>query len=199
MSHSAGYLLPALDRPVEALVLVREPVDRVLSFYYYKRRRPDEPEGSGRKEDFFPLEQVYTATDEDRTRIKRPARLEAWEQFFNWQSRALLSVFHDVSGLAYSGEPPPDADFWRGRLRRLVEEVFFAGVQDRFEEYAGQLCGRLGWRPFVPTSKVNDARPPTAQISAELLEAIRRFNWLDLELYELCRELQLQRGAGGAV
>src|SRR5207249_5875597 len=37
MSHSGGYVLPALDRPAEALVLVREPVDRILSHHYFQR------------------------------------------------------------------------------------------------------------------------------------------------------------------
>ncbi len=195
MSHSAGYLLPALDRPVEALTLVREPVDRVLSFYYYKRRRPREPEGSRRTEDFFPLERVYATDAEERARLVRPARLESWDQFHNWQSRALLSVFHDVSGLAYSDAPTPDADVWRGRLRTLVEEVFFAGVQGRYRQYVDLLAQRYGWRPVVASSKVNERRPALDEVPGELRETIRAHNWLDAELYELCETVQLRREA----
>jgi hypothetical protein len=195
MSHSAGYLLPTLDRPVETLVLVREPVDRVLSFYHYKRRRPSDQPDSRRTEEFFRLEDVYAVDEADRARLVRPARLESWEQFFNWQSRCLLSVFHDVSGLAFSEGPSSDADLWRARLRELVEDVFFVGVQDRFAEYVELLARRLGWRAFVPHSKRNERRPPLSEDSAELREKILAYNWLDAELYDLCRALQGQREA----
>ena len=193
MSHSAGYLLPALDRPAEALTVIREPVDRVLSFYYYKRRRPHEPAGSRRTEAFLTLEEVYATGEEERARAKRPARLESWDQFHNWQSRCLLSVFHDVSGLAYSAGPTPDADEWRARLRALVEGPFNAGVQDRFAEYVDLLARRFGWRPVVVRSKRNEARPQDEAVSAGLRETILAHNWLDAELHELCRELQLGR------
>jgi hypothetical protein len=181
MSHSAGYLLPALDRPAEALVLVREPVDRTISYYHAKRRRraPNKP--------FRSLEEIFA----DAALVR--SRPEAWEQFFNWQSRCLLSVFHDVSALPVSAGPPADADVWRGRLRELVDRVFVVGVQDRFAEYVGGLAARLGWRAFVPRSKVNAARPAVAELDPELVETIRAYNWLDHELYTLARAAQTRR------
>jgi len=187
MSHYAGYLLPALDRPVEALVVVREPVDRVLSFYWEKRRnalRRKEP-GTG----FNLMEKVY----ETPSRGRPP---QAWPQFFNWQSRCLLSVFHDISALPASPGPPPDADLWRGRLRELVEGTFFVGVQDRFDRYVELVGRRLGWQQTQAARKgVNKDRPPLEESSPELRELIADRNWLDVELYELCREVQLRREA----
>jgi hypothetical protein len=183
MSHLAGYLLPALDRPAEALVLVREPVDRTISYYHVKRRRrnPDKP--------LVTLEQLYASDPGERD-----ARRDRWEQFFNWQSRCLLSVFHDVSDLPTTAGPSPDADLWRGRLRELVEgEVFLAGVQDRFPAYVEELARRFGWKAFVPQSKVNPHRPALSEVSAELRETILAHNWLDAELYELCRAAQERR------
>ena len=185
MSHSAGYLLPALDRPADALVLVREPVDRVLSFYHEKRRNflrgkdPDTP--------FNLLEAVYSPPT-----AKGPP--QAWPQFYNWQSRSLLSVFHDVSSLPATAGPPPDADLWRNRLRELVDGVFLVGVQDRLSQYIDSLAGRLGWtNPFVPQSGVNRHRPPLSEASTEAREQILEFNWLDAELYDLCSEAQDRR------
>ena len=197
MSHSAGYLLPALDHPAQALVLVREPVDRVLSFYYYKRRRPREPEGSRRTEDFFSLEQIYATDASERARLVRPARLESWEQFYNWQSRSLLSVFHDVSELEFSEGPSADADLWRARLRELVENVFYAGVQDRFNEYLELLARRFEWQVFAAASKVNERRPAAVDVPEGLRRTIRTFNWLDAELHELVRDIQVRREREG--
>jgi hypothetical protein len=184
MSHSAGYLLPALDRPAETLVLVREPLDRVLSFYWEKRRNaarrrgPDAP--------FNLLEKVYATPP--------PARLpQSTPQFFNWQSRCLLSVFYDVSGLPMTGTPPPDADLWRERLHELVERVFLVGVQERFGEFVESLAGRFGWDAFVPQRGVNKDRPPLEEASADVRETILACNWLDTELHELCRQTQERR------
>jgi hypothetical protein len=181
MSHWAGYLLPALDRPAEPLALVREPVDRTLSYYHFKQRRrgPERP--------LEPLEQLYETG--------AGGRPELMTQLCNWQSRALLSVFHDVSELEHSAGPSVDADVWRERLRDLVEHVFLVGVQDRFEQYVSALVRRYGWKALVPHSKVNPQRPPLSEVSSELRETILAHNWLDAQLYELCREVQKQREA----
>jgi hypothetical protein len=189
MSHSAGYLLPALDRPAETLVVVREPVDRVLSFYWEKRRNflkrrdPNTP--------FNLLEMVYATPP-----ARRPP--QSWRQFFNWQSRSLLSIFHDVSELPSTAGPSPDADLWRSRLRELVEGgTVFVGVQDRLDRYVDSLARRFGWETtFVPQRGVNRHRPRLSQSSVgEEREKILAYNWLDAELYELCREIQTRREA----
>ena len=185
MSHWAGYLLPSLDRPADTLAFVREPVDRTLSYYYYKQRRrgPERPQR--------PLEELYERGAAGS--LGKPGD-ERWDQLCNWQSRALLSVFHDVSTLGHSAGPARDADLWRERLRDLVERVYLVGVQDRFEQYLDLLASRFGWRSFIPQSKVNPQRPAAA-VAPDLRRTILAYNWLDSELYELCRSLQLRREA----
>ena len=177
MSHLAGYLLPALDQPVDALVLVREPVDRTVSYWHAKERRR-----AGRKP-MAPLEEIYG-------REPDPKRRERWEQFFNWQSRALLSVFHDTAELPLV--PDASAGLWRERLRELLGSVYRAGVQDRFDDYVDSLARRYGWTPSAPHSKVNPNRPPVSELADELRARILEANWLDAELYRLAREAQAQ-------
>jgi len=187
MSHSAGYLLPTLDRPVETVVLVREPVDRVLSFFHEKRR--NYLRGQDKGSPFNLLEAAYSPSPE-----KGPP--QAWPQFYNWQARSLLSVYHDISRLPASEGPPPDADVWRERLRALVDDVFIIGVQDRFADFVAWLGRRHGWtNPFVPQSGVNRHRPPMEETPAEVREQILAHNWLDTELYELSAQAQERREA----
>jgi hypothetical protein len=184
MSHTAGYVVPALDRPVEALVLVRGPVDRVLSFYFHKRRnhlRRRGPDAS-----FNLLERVY-----ETPFPQRPPR--AWQQFFNWQSRVLLSIYHDISAFPVSAGPSPDADLWRARLRDLVEGTFFVGVQDRLEQYVGLLARRYGWQAFVPHDKPNPQPRASEGVPADVRDTILAHNWLDAELHQLCRQIQERR------
>jgi hypothetical protein len=177
MSHWAGYLLPALDRPVDALVLVREPVDRTLSYYWFKQRR------RGQERPLEPLDRLYELRGNRSDGEQRPG---LWAQLCNWQSRALLSVFHDTSQLEHSAGPSADAALWRERLRDVVDRVYTVGVQDRFGDYLDVLAQRYGWETFEPRSKVNPVRP-AEEVSAELRETILAHNWLDSELYELAQ------------
>ena len=187
MSHWAGYLLPALDRPADALVLVREPVDRTLSYYWFKQRRrgPERP--------LEPLDRLYELRGNRSDGVERPG---LWDQLCNWQSRALLSPFHDTSALGHSAGPSPDADVWRGRLSDLVERVYLVGVQDRFPQYLERLEQRYGWEIFEPRNKANPLRP-AEEVSPELRETILAYNWLDAELYQLCSDAIKERTGSG--
>jgi hypothetical protein len=186
MSHWAGYLLPALDRDADALTLVREPVDRTLSYFFHKQRQ--HPEWS--------LDSLERLADE--------RGLPEWREqgdgklldrlFNNWQSRALLSIFHDVSTLEHAAGSPAERELWRKRLRELVDQVFLVGVQDRFEQYAAMLARRYDWQDvLVPHAKVNPQRPSSPAVSSGLRAAILDHNWLDRELHELSRRSQIER------
>jgi hypothetical protein len=181
MSQTAGYLMPALDRPADLLALVREPVDRVLSYHYdHKRRQPRTARP------LAALQDTYARAEEIA-----PGSPAHWE-YFNGQSRRLLSIYYDVTQLPFTAGPGPDADLWRNRVRHIVDSVFLLGVQDRFTQYISGLARRYGWRPFVPRGKVNGARPAVFDASA-LWETVLSYNWLDAELYELARQAQVRR------
>lgn len=185
MGHTAGYLLPSLDRPFEALLLVRDPLARVLSYHFdHKHRRP--------RADVEPVAALARVYDEAEGRP--PERAKVWE-YFNGQSRHLLSVFDEPRALPVTAGPPPDAERWRERMRALVGDVFLAGVQERFADYVDELAARHGWRPFVPRGKANPRRPPADALPARLRETIVAYNWLDAELHELARAAQERRAA----
>jgi hypothetical protein len=189
MSHWAGYLLPALDRDVDALTLVREPVDRALSYYFHKQRQ--HPEWS-----LASLERL--ADQRALPDWRRHAQGELLDRLFNnWQSRVLLAIHHDASTLDAVTASSDEADLWRQRLRKLVSDVFLIGVQDRFEQYVGHLARRYGWHEvLVPRAKVNPQRPSSPAVSAGLREAVLTHNWLDRELHELSRQAQIDRESG---
>jgi hypothetical protein len=82
--QSANYLLPVLEgRPVAAFTVVREPVDRVLSRYYFMSPVPD-----------------WTLADLYAGRLRRiPA-------YFNGQARALLEPLGDTRDIPLRGASP---------------------------------------------------------------------------------------------
>jgi len=182
MGRTTGYLLPSLDRPAETLTLVREPVDRVISCHFdFKQRQPrsDEP--------LALLEEIYASADR-----LAAGSTTAWE-YFNGQSRQLLSVFYDVDSLPLSAGPHTGAALWRERLHDLVERIYFVGVQERFVDFVAEVAARHDWVPMVYERKRNNDRIDVDDLPDALAETIRAHNWLDEELHELCRFVQARR------
>lgn len=151
MSHSAGYVLPALDRPAVHILLAREPVDRVLSHFHFTKQRRRRTNEDFKDES---LEGIYTQFS-GQLPPDRPDELHGSNQYFNGQSRTMLRVWYDVSTMPFSEGPGSDADEWRERLFAIVDPALCAGVQDRFPEFTEVLARTLGWRAFVPRAKVN--------------------------------------------
>jgi hypothetical protein len=119
--HDANYLLPLLDgRPAAAFTVVREPVDRVLSRYYFLSRTPS-----------WTLEDLY---------------LGRWDKqipgFFSGQAKTLLEPLCDTSGIPKTADEP-GADEWRERLEQALAAYVVVGTQDRLEETIDALGSSL--------------------------------------------------------
>jgi hypothetical protein len=165
--HSANYLFPLLDgRPAAAFTVVREPVDRVLSRYYFLTATPD-----------WTLEELYGGEVRKRT----PA-------FFNGQARSLLEPLGDTAGIPLTAEDD-GADEWRGRLAAALEAYVVLGTQDRLQETVEALGVLPGFRRReVYTVRVNRGRPAPSSLDRETEALVRRHNWLDEELYRIANE-----------
>jgi Sulfotransferase family len=193
-SHSANQLLPVLDRPALAVSLVRDPVDRVLSRYYFSHRpkKPNPPKPNPPKREAARLvrssrlEEIYARAG-GSPRTSERHRLLA--QFFNGQARSLLDPHCDTSELAFTEGPGPDADLWRERLHDVVGAYALIGLRERIDEFMAALGRELGWKARrLPRKKLNPDRPAAAELDGYVIETIRRCNWLDEELYQLCGE-----------
>ena len=161
--HSANHMRNLLDRPSRAFTMLREPLDRVMSRYYFFR-----PENRPRT-----LQDVYRELDDERRRF----------HFVNWQSRSLLAPHWGMRELPASPDAP-DADEWRERLFAIVDEHYTVGLQDRFDESVKLFADAFGWpEVFLPRVRVNRVRPRELD-DAGLRAEILAHNWLDVELYE---------------
>jgi hypothetical protein len=163
-SHSANYLNLLLERPVRPVTIVREPLDRTISRYFFAGG-PEKREG--RRVDR--LAEVFVEG-------RRP-------DYANGQSRSLLEPYFDVRELPVTQGPPDDADLWRERLFGLVE-TYVVLVQDELGASL-ELFGadwRLGSHA-LPRLRVNRDRPGIDEVDEETRELVYAFNWLDRELY----------------
>lgn len=165
--HDANYLLPLLDgRPAAAFTVVREPVDRVLSRYYFLSRTPS-----------WTLEDLY---------------LGRWDKqipgFFSGQAKSLLEPLCDTSGIPKTADEP-GADEWRERLEQALAAYVVVGTQDRLDETIDALGALPGIRRReLYQVRVQRGRPATSSLEPRVAELIRRNNWLDDELYRMANE-----------
>jgi hypothetical protein len=164
---TAGYLAPVLASAARTVVFVREPLAAIgmIGEALPKRRA---------------LERLEATAGPDA-----PARLL---RVANPQSRALLSPWHDPSGLMVSPGPPSDADRWREALFGDVLPNLDAWAIEQAPDVARELARLLGGRPKAVAQATKaaidgDAAGPEDSAHAELL---LRLNWLDAELHERC-------------
>jgi hypothetical protein len=151
-----------LDAPFRTLTLVREPVERTLSFLRHHREMT--PEDADR-----PLEEVY----DDPIRFA-------------------LVHDHMVKMLSLSAEEMTDGALTpvamdRDRLARActaADEMDVVGFQEDFDGFCDELTMRFGWDLGTPLF-MNRSAP--VDVPRALRDRIERDNALDIELYEHVR------------
>lgn len=165
-----------IARPATYFTFMRDPVERVLSHYFYLRQ--------GGKQTSRPW-----SIDPAITLVDAVTRPELELIYDNLQTRML------------SNESSPYVPATREMLAAAKENLdrrFAAvGVAERFDESLVLLRLRLGWKAVLyRRRRVNEARPGQSTLASEEMDAIMRHNELDRELYEyavqrLDREIDL--------
>jgi hypothetical protein len=199
MAHTANFMVPVLDAPALTVAIVRDPVDRAISQYYFadsNRGKPVQASGVALSSYY---KQEHPSTLGDIYRELAGARpgdglvANRHSRFFNGQTRSLLAPHHDTAELAYTEGPPPDADLWRERLFGVVDEHYRLGVQERVAQFARDVEQRMGWAHSELTrKKVNAERPRLAELPDGFADRLRAFNWLDDELHRRTARLEAE-------
>lgn len=154
-----------IDGPLTTLTLLREPVERTLSYLRHHR----ENERADRKR---PLEEIY----DDSFRF---------HGFVHNHMTKMLSLTTPemTAGMLTR------VSFDRGDLERAKEAlagIDFVGLQEHFERFCDELEARLGWRLGEPEI-VNASEP--VEVSESFRSRIAEDNALDVELYEFAKRL----------
>jgi hypothetical protein len=156
-----------LPQRCEYITLLREPIARVVSYYYYilghpKHWRHEELVRSGMSLEEFVRTSPDRGVENDQTRMI--AGRGAGELDAGTLGREALE----------------DA-------KRNLESFLVVGLTERFDESFILIRRALGWRvPLYVTANVSTRPKPASAIALEL---IRERNQLDLELYEFAGEL----------
>ena len=174
------------------LTILREPVERTLS--YLRHRQRDAPEDRDKS-----LEEIY----EDPYRFDGLVHNHMTKMFsltadeattwMRWVSDAFARPPEETTAWILT-----KVDFTPQRLERAKEglaSVDAIGLQERFEEFCADLSRRFGW-DLGPRLYENRSQPQ--QASRSLRARIAADNEMDVELYEFGRRLYERRHAGSS-
>ncbi|MGB3613050.1 MAG: sulfotransferase family 2 domain-containing protein, partial [Elainellaceae cyanobacterium] len=167
-----------LSQPSTYFTMLRHPVDRVISHYYFIL---NSPEHSG-----YPVARAAR-------NITQYVICGLQEQTNNVQTRHLSGV----GGTVDFGECT--ARHLQQAKRNLETEFILAGTSEQFDATLLLLGQKLGWTPSpYPKLNVNPSRRKRDELPRQAIAMIERYNALDLELYRYATErLQQQIAAQG--
>lgn len=169
MGHFPLCAVELLDAPFTTLTVLREPVERTLSFLRHHRR----------------------LTPEDRDRSME----EIYEDPFRFESlihNHMVKMF-SLTTSEMTGGMLTQVEFDRDRLERAkrnLETVDVVGLQTGFEDFCAELGSRFGWRlgaPFFAN------RTEAVEVPDSFRRRIAEDNALDVELFEFAERLVADR------
>lgn len=148
-----------LKAPYKYITFLRDPVERVLSYYYYLKRRPN---SRLRKEGIFHRDMTLLDFVKE---IDQPDVHNTQIQF--------------VSGI----QANPDKMLERA-LKNVDEHFAFVGVTENFDESLLLLQKKFKWPPpYYFTKNRTTKRPKSNEIDPNILNLIREKNKEDITLY----------------
>ena len=177
MGHVPFGVHVHLPRPTRYITILRDPVDRVVSHYYYLRNRL---RGGA---DISRSPWLREAAELD---LKTYAERGGSADLRNGQTKMIAGVAFGW-GRDTGDDPPGLLETAKENLRAHIAVV---GLTERFDESLMLYRSRLGWRiPVYTRQKVTRGKPRRDEIPQATLDAIAAHNQLDQELYRYGAEL----------
>jgi hypothetical protein len=150
--------------PAAYITLLRDPIERVISHYYYVLRR----------EDHY-LHQ--TAVGEKLT-LKEYMENQLSIELNNGQTRVLAGIGW---GAPYGKCPDSMLEQAKANLKNHFAAI---GISEQFDEFLQLLNHKLGWViPEYKSKNVSENRLKIENIDKKTLAVIEKYNRLDIELY----------------
>lgn len=157
----------ALPRPFTYITLIRDPVERLISSYFYilhrsKHRLHDRLHSTGMSFEDFVRSGITLETD-------------------NWQARSISGVQADFGCCS--------EDMLRRAKQNIVEYFSVCGITERFDETLVMLHRALRWesKSLYYGRENATRRPRVVDVPREWIEAVNDQNPIDVELYAFVR------------
>ena len=166
--HHGGFgMHECFEQPCVYLTVVREPINRAISAYYYMRKLYA-AEGTSFDDS---LEEMITGG-------------KFYDPFYYDNLQVRLLAANDRTRDAMGGAPctPETLEMAKRNVEKFVPVV---GLTEQFDAYVLLLAKHFGWNfPYYASMNINKAPERREKPSAELLDVLRERNSFDLEFYE---------------
>lgn len=172
MGHMYFGLHEFLSQPTTYVTMLRNPIDRVVSYYHFVSKLATHPD--------YELIKAQNISIEDYCQMGR-------ENMNNGQTRFL-------SGTKQSEACTPQK--LEQAKKNLREYFSVVGIQEKFDESLLLLKNQLTWKktPFYYQRNTNRSNSYNKhEISSSTRSAIAKYNELDLELYEYANQIFQQQ------
>lgn len=163
--HFAYGVHQHLVGPSTYVTLLRDPVARVISHYYYVRCTP--------------RHYLYEQMMRDNVTLAEYISMKITKEIDNDQVRLLSGVCHS---LPYGSLGQEHLEAAKHNVERHFSVV---GTSDRFDESLALMGIELGWNwtPYYLEQNVAKDKRKSAPVETAILDNIRHENQLDYELY----------------
>ena len=162
--HMVFGLHEVLPQPATYITVLREPVDRVISAFYFMRS--------------YKLHPLYWKFRRGNWTIDDFVR---WSRRDNVQSKI-------IAGADY--EEPCTAEIAEKARNNLLRHFAVVGLSERFEESLALMKLRFGWKLNTYSSfNVTRSRPKKHDLAQSTLDLITQNNSYDMELHECARTI----------
>jgi len=188
-AHTAHYVIPVLEQleqPFQVFCLLRDPVDRAISLYYFTNALRAE-EGRGAKvgkairQLNWKIEDIYLNLGEGGETSSDLHEL--FKGYFNGQTRALLAPHIPTQGLRYTSEQTASDSVYEGKLKAILQKHYSVGVQECYKESVEHFAHKFGWKEVKYLEEnITPSRPKVSEMPEDVVELIRGYNYLDVKL-----------------
>lgn len=155
------------------ITMLRDPVDRIVSFYYHILSRPGNS--------------LYDEIKSKNISLKDFVSSDLSLHFTNGQTRFISGV-EDVDPIL--GNKPITEDILNIAKKNITEQFTAVGITERFDESLILFQNILGWKNVYYTKQyVSKKRIPREAVPEETIAIIEKYNRYDIELYRFAMEI----------
>lgn len=154
--------------PTTYITMLRNPIDRVISYYYFVKNLPTHED--------YELIKTKNISLKDYCQMPRENMNNGQTRFLSG-TREFENCGNDMLAIA---------------KQNLQKHFLVTGVQEKFDESLLLLQEKLGWKrtPFYYRRNTNRSRSyARLGITPDILATIEKYNELDLELYEYVNKI----------
>jgi hypothetical protein len=165
-----------LESDVQFMTILRDPIERVISHYYYVLRMKGH--------------YLHKYVIDNNLSLKEYVEQGLTNELNNGQVRILMGAggYHKDAFSLHEVEYGKCEDWMLEMALKNIEEKFiFVGFQEEMEKSMKILGKKLKWRRIIQLHRENrtENRPMVDDLDEETIKVIRKFNALDIQLYEV--------------